>query len=183
MPHSLLREHSRRPVGRPDHLQDPQELRLPAGHEVRAHALRSAPCVCLCLPPVLCVSAFASELTFSPVVTSRIPSVCGECVPVPLSKPALSFYTSAVCLSAILLHLSAFLFLFLPLCTCLSVSHLPLSSLSLWGGGAGQVLWVQPACASRNKILIFGLFEETALAAFLSYCPGMDVALRMYPLK
>lgn len=36
---------------------------------------------------------------------------------------------------------------------------------------------------SRNKILIFGLFEETALAAFLSYCPGMDVALRMYPLR
>ncbi|NXH36794.1 AT1A3 ATPase, partial [Myiagra hebetior] len=35
----------------------------------------------------------------------------------------------------------------------------------------------------ENKILIFGLFEETALAAFLSYCPGMDVALRMYPLK
>ncbi|KAM9632537.1 sodium/potassium-transporting ATPase subunit alpha-3 isoform 2-T2 [Trichechus inunguis] len=35
----------------------------------------------------------------------------------------------------------------------------------------------------RNKILIFGLFEETALAAFLSYCPGMDVALRMYPLN
>uniref|UniRef100_A0A665VTY5 Sodium/potassium-transporting ATPase subunit alpha n=1 Tax=Echeneis naucrates TaxID=173247 RepID=A0A665VTY5_ECHNA len=35
----------------------------------------------------------------------------------------------------------------------------------------------------RNKILIFGLFEETALAAFLSYCPGMDLALRMYPLK
>lgn len=34
-----------------------------------------------------------------------------------------------------------------------------------------------------NKILIFGLFEETALAAFLSYCPGMGVALRMYPLK
>ncbi|KAI4792755.1 hypothetical protein KUCAC02_033166 [Chaenocephalus aceratus] len=28
-----------------------------------------------------------------------------------------------------------------------------------------------------------GLFEETALAAFLSYCPGMDIALRMYPLK
>lgn len=38
-------------------------------------------------------------------------------------------------------------------------------------------------CLFRNKILIFGLFEETALAAFLSYCPGMDVALRMYPLK
>ncbi|KAG7319697.1 hypothetical protein KOW79_016840 [Hemibagrus wyckioides] len=35
----------------------------------------------------------------------------------------------------------------------------------------------------KNKILIFGLFAETALAAFLSYCPGMDVALRMYPLK
>ncbi|XP_053148250.1 sodium/potassium-transporting ATPase subunit alpha-1 [Hemicordylus capensis] len=35
----------------------------------------------------------------------------------------------------------------------------------------------------KNKILIFGLFEETALAAFLSYCPGMDVALRMYPLR
>uniref|UniRef100_A0AAX7U664 Sodium/potassium-transporting ATPase subunit alpha n=1 Tax=Astatotilapia calliptera TaxID=8154 RepID=A0AAX7U664_ASTCA len=30
-----------------------------------------------------------------------------------------------------------------------------------------------------NRILIFGLFVETALAAFLSYCPGMDVALRM----
>merc|ERR1719244_1118070 len=35
----------------------------------------------------------------------------------------------------------------------------------------------------KNRILIFGLFEETALALFLSYCPGMDVALRMYPLK
>uniref|UniRef100_A0A6Q2XHX3 Sodium/potassium-transporting ATPase subunit alpha n=1 Tax=Esox lucius TaxID=8010 RepID=A0A6Q2XHX3_ESOLU len=35
----------------------------------------------------------------------------------------------------------------------------------------------------KNKILIFGLFEETALAAFLSYTPGMDVALRMFPLK
>lgn len=35
----------------------------------------------------------------------------------------------------------------------------------------------------RNRILIFGLVEETALAAFLSYCPGMDVALRMYPMK
>uniref|UniRef100_A0A5F9DI53 Sodium/potassium-transporting ATPase subunit alpha n=1 Tax=Oryctolagus cuniculus TaxID=9986 RepID=A0A5F9DI53_RABIT len=29
----------------------------------------------------------------------------------------------------------------------------------------------------KNKILIFGLFEETALAAFLSYCPGMDVSV------
>ncbi|XP_008333227.1 sodium/potassium-transporting ATPase subunit alpha-2-like [Cynoglossus semilaevis] len=35
----------------------------------------------------------------------------------------------------------------------------------------------------NNRILIFGLFVETALAAFLSYCPGMDVALRMYPLR
>uniref|UniRef100_A0A671V568 Sodium/potassium-transporting ATPase subunit alpha n=1 Tax=Sparus aurata TaxID=8175 RepID=A0A671V568_SPAAU len=35
----------------------------------------------------------------------------------------------------------------------------------------------------KNRILIFGLFVETALAAFLSYCPGMDIALRMYPLK
>ncbi|XP_067116495.1 sodium/potassium-transporting ATPase subunit alpha-1-like [Osmerus mordax] len=35
----------------------------------------------------------------------------------------------------------------------------------------------------KNKVLIFGIFEETILAAFLSYCPGMDVALRMYPLK
>uniref|UniRef100_A0A8C9E0H5 Cation-transporting P-type ATPase C-terminal domain-containing protein n=1 Tax=Phocoena sinus TaxID=42100 RepID=A0A8C9E0H5_PHOSS len=35
----------------------------------------------------------------------------------------------------------------------------------------------------RNSILIFGILEETFLAAFLSYTPGMDVALRMYPLK
>ncbi|XP_061460915.1 sodium/potassium-transporting ATPase subunit alpha-2-like isoform X2 [Rhineura floridana] len=35
----------------------------------------------------------------------------------------------------------------------------------------------------RNRILIFGLLEETTLAVFLSYCPGMDVALRMYPLR
>ncbi|EDL39029.1 mCG142116 [Mus musculus] len=35
----------------------------------------------------------------------------------------------------------------------------------------------------KNKILIFGLLEETVLAAFLSYVPGMDVSLRMYPLK
>ncbi|PNJ56989.1 sodium/potassium-transporting ATPase subunit alpha-4 isoform X3 [Pongo abelii] len=35
----------------------------------------------------------------------------------------------------------------------------------------------------RNKVLIFGILEETLLAAFLSYTPGMDVALRMYPLK
>ncbi|XP_028991700.1 sodium/potassium-transporting ATPase subunit alpha-1-like [Betta splendens] len=35
----------------------------------------------------------------------------------------------------------------------------------------------------KNHVLIFGLFEETALATFLSYCPGTDVALRMYPVK
>uniref|UniRef100_A0A9J7ZNI1 Sodium/potassium-transporting ATPase subunit alpha n=1 Tax=Cyprinus carpio carpio TaxID=630221 RepID=A0A9J7ZNI1_CYPCA len=35
----------------------------------------------------------------------------------------------------------------------------------------------------KNKVLIFAFFEEAALAAFLSYCPGMDVALRMYPLR
>uniref|UniRef100_A0A674MQV5 Sodium/potassium-transporting ATPase subunit alpha n=1 Tax=Takifugu rubripes TaxID=31033 RepID=A0A674MQV5_TAKRU len=35
----------------------------------------------------------------------------------------------------------------------------------------------------KNRVLIFGLLVETALAAFVSYCPGMDVALRMYPLK
>ncbi|CAO2638421.1 Sodium/potassium-transporting ATPase subunit alpha-4 [Lemmus lemmus] len=35
----------------------------------------------------------------------------------------------------------------------------------------------------KNKVLLFGIFEETFLAAFLSYTPGMDVALRMYPLK
>merc|ERR1711931_222868 len=35
----------------------------------------------------------------------------------------------------------------------------------------------------KNKILILGLYEETLLATFLSYCPGMDTALRMYPLE
>lgn len=55
--------------------------------------------------------------------------------------------------------------------------------MSLWVGVPVGLSGSSPACASRNKILIFGLFEETALAAFLSYCPGMDVALRMYPLK
>nr|XP_060612624.1 sodium/potassium-transporting ATPase subunit alpha-2-like [Anolis sagrei ordinatus] len=34
----------------------------------------------------------------------------------------------------------------------------------------------------KNEILIFGLIEETTLAVFLSYCPGMEIALRMYPL-
>ncbi|XP_032072027.1 sodium/potassium-transporting ATPase subunit alpha-2-like [Thamnophis elegans] len=35
----------------------------------------------------------------------------------------------------------------------------------------------------RNEIMVFGLIEETTLAVFLSYCPGMEVALRMYPLR
>merc|ERR1712055_971143 len=35
----------------------------------------------------------------------------------------------------------------------------------------------------RNWVLNFGILFETALAAFLSYTPGMDKGLRMYPLK
>lgn len=35
----------------------------------------------------------------------------------------------------------------------------------------------------NNHMLNFGLVFETCLAAFLSYCPGMDKGLRMYPLK
>ncbi|KAG8231998.1 hypothetical protein J437_LFUL010258 [Ladona fulva] len=35
----------------------------------------------------------------------------------------------------------------------------------------------------KNWVLNFGLLFETALAAFLSYCPGMDKGLRMFPLK
>ena len=35
----------------------------------------------------------------------------------------------------------------------------------------------------RNHVLNFGLLFETVLAAFLSYCPGLDKGLRMYPLK
>ena len=35
----------------------------------------------------------------------------------------------------------------------------------------------------RNHMLNFGLVFETCLAAFLSYTPGMDKGLRMYPLK
>uniref|UniRef100_A0A4W5RD62 Sodium/potassium-transporting ATPase subunit alpha n=1 Tax=Hucho hucho TaxID=62062 RepID=A0A4W5RD62_9TELE len=31
----------------------------------------------------------------------------------------------------------------------------------------------------KNRVLIFGLCSESALALFLSYCPGMDVAIRM----
>lgn len=35
----------------------------------------------------------------------------------------------------------------------------------------------------KNWVLNFALILETAIAAFLSYTPGMDTALRMYPLK
>jgi sodium/potassium-transporting ATPase subunit alpha len=35
----------------------------------------------------------------------------------------------------------------------------------------------------KNWFMNFGLVFETVLAAFLSYCPGMDKGLRMYPLK
>jgi sodium/potassium-transporting ATPase subunit alpha len=35
----------------------------------------------------------------------------------------------------------------------------------------------------KNKILIAGLLEETCLAAFLSYCPGTDAMLRMFPIE
>ncbi|GBP35975.1 hypothetical protein EVAR_91526_1 [Eumeta japonica] len=35
----------------------------------------------------------------------------------------------------------------------------------------------------RNWALNFGIVFETALAAFLSYTPGMDKGLRMYPLQ
>ena len=31
--------------------------------------------------------------------------------------------------------------------------------------------------------MTFGLFFETTLAAFLTYCPGLDNGLRMYPLR
>jgi len=34
----------------------------------------------------------------------------------------------------------------------------------------------------KNNVLTFSLFFETALAIFLSYCPGMDKGLKMYPV-
>ena len=34
-----------------------------------------------------------------------------------------------------------------------------------------------------NKVLCGGLVFETCLACFLSYCPGLDNGLRMYPMK
>lgn len=38
-------------------------------------------------------------------------------------------------------------------------------------------------CFNRNHALNFGLVFETALAAFLSYTPGMGAILKLYPLK
>ena len=35
----------------------------------------------------------------------------------------------------------------------------------------------------KNWIMNAALVFETLLAAFLSYCPGMDIGLKMYPLK
>merc|ERR1712107_638417 len=35
----------------------------------------------------------------------------------------------------------------------------------------------------KNHFMNFGLVFETVLAAVLSYTPGMDKGLRMYPLK
>ena len=35
----------------------------------------------------------------------------------------------------------------------------------------------------KNHFMNFGLIFETCLAAFLSYTPGMDKGLKMYPLK
>ncbi|PVD35794.1 hypothetical protein C0Q70_02758 [Pomacea canaliculata] len=35
----------------------------------------------------------------------------------------------------------------------------------------------------KNHRLTFGLFFETALAAFMCYCPGLDKGLRMQPLR
>jgi len=51
---------------------------------------------------------------------------------------------------------------------------------SRWTGSrANATFW----CACRNHQMTFGLFFETSLAAFLTYCPGLDHGLRMYPLR
>ncbi|KAK2186779.1 hypothetical protein NP493_189g04002 [Ridgeia piscesae] len=41
---------------------------------------------------------------------------------------------------------------------------------------------LEDSYGQENHHLTFGLFFETTLAAFLSYCPGLDKGLRMYPL-
>ncbi|XP_065887876.1 sodium/potassium-transporting ATPase subunit alpha-1-like [Dysidea avara] len=35
----------------------------------------------------------------------------------------------------------------------------------------------------KNQYLIFGLISETCLAVFLAYCPGLDIAFRMFGLR
>lgn len=114
---------------------------------------------CLCAPFSFCVTGSSEPLSLS-----------GD---IPLGLRPLHGHMA---LGAASLHLPFGVF---GVCTLISVSV-------GWGcgvRGAGFLGQALPPGASRNKILIFGLFEETALAAFLSYCPGMDVALRMYPLK
>lgn len=99
----------------------------------------------------------------------------------PPSTPVCVLLSLSVCLSSVAISLSPCS----SLCPCepRAVCLSPCTSGCACPWGAGGRVMSSLACATRNKILIFGLFEETALAAFLSYCPGMDVALRMYPLK
>lgn len=104
LPHQLLCQHRGRPVGRPHHLQDQEELPLSARHDVRNVLMQG------------------------------------------MREERCRFTDEAV---------------------------------SVWCFFTPRILFL----SNRNRVLIFGLFVETALAAFLSYCPGMDVALRMYPLK
>ena len=133
-------------------------------------------CVCVCTRVCACARAAGMFLRPSPDLSYLF-------IPRPVCVSLSSYFTVAISLDP---SVPRCLFLFPSLCVSLSVSlRLPRGSASVsmgWGcrvGFSGS----SPDCACRNKILIFGLFEETALAAFLSYCPGMDVALRMYPLK
>ena len=79
--------------------------------------------------------------------------------------------------------LSFSFFFFCSIVIHLSVEPETFDIMCLWHNTLSCLILLCARLVCRNKILIFGLFEETALAAFLSYCPGMDVALRMYPLK
>lgn len=142
--------------------------------------------LCSVPPRVRHMSVFAPEgpiyCGFSLSVSLSVLGGVGVSLGVPF--PACLCVAVSVCLPfSFCSHLSVSLFV--PLFACLRAVCLrpPLGLPVSVGLGAGSGPEFPPACASRNKILIFGLFEETALAAFLSYCPGMDVALRMYPLK
>lgn len=136
------------------------------------------------------VTAVLESLSLPPLptyvcgVTHWVPlQICFTCLPACLSVAVSVFLSVSFC---VVISLDPFLpsvSLCLHVCPfSVSLSSFGCASVSV-GGGAVRFPGSSPACASRNKILIFGLFEETALAAFLSYCPGMDVALRMYPLK